>query len=250
MSVVYLVGFEFVVRGMFLNASKYQYELDLRYKKICIFGTGGFARETMLVLIDCIAGTGLHYKDVAVFIENNADYRQTEIMGVPVIRQSDFDVDKHMLIVAVGEPSIRRSIVEQFPENTEFATLIHPSAIISDWVEIGEGSVITAGTIITCEIQIGKHAHLNLNTTVGHDCVIGDYFTTAPGVNVSGICSFGDEVYFGTSSSVRQGINICSGVTIGMGSVVVKDINDSGTYVGIPARPLLCEDMLKVARVG
>src|SRR5690606_21067889 len=119
-----------------------------------------------------------------------------------------------------------------------YATLIHPSAIIMDDVEIAEGSIITAGCILTCNIRIGRHAHLNLHTTVGHDCRIGDYFTTAPGAHISGECEIGNCVYFGTNASVRQGIKITDETTIGMGGVVVKNIDDKGVYIGNPLKKL------------
>jgi sugar O-acyltransferase (sialic acid O-acetyltransferase NeuD family) len=140
--------------------------------------------------------------------------------------------------VAAGDPSIRKKIVESLPVKTTFTTIIHPNAIISKWVEIGEGSIITAGVIITCDIKIGKHSQLNLHTTIGHDCIIGDYFTTVPGSNISGSCLFGNKVYFGTNSSVRQGVSICDDVTIGMGGVVVKNISESGVYIGNPLKKL------------
>ena len=105
-------------------------------------------------------------------------------------------------------------------------------------IEIGEGSVICAGSILTTNIKIGKHSHLNLLTTIGHDTVVGDYFTTAPGAKISGNCNIGECVYFGTNSSVREKITICDNVTIGLNGGVVKNINKSGIYVGVPTRLL------------
>ena len=70
------------------------------------------------------------------------------------------------------------------------------------------------------------------------DNVIGDFFTTAPGVQISGNCIIGDMVYFGTHSSIKQKIQICDNVTIGLNAGVVKDIMYSGTYVGVPAKQI------------
>lgn len=89
---------------------------------------------------------------------------------------------------------------------------------------------------MTCQIKIGDFAQLNLGTTIGHDCIIGDFFTTAPSVNISGICNIGKKVYFGTSAAIRQNLKVCDNVNIGMGAMVVKDITEPGTYVGIPAK--------------
>ena len=91
---------------------------------------------------------------------------------------------------------------------------------------------------MTCNIKIGAHAQININTTIAHDFIAGDYFTTAPSVNISGNCTFGECVYLGTNSSTREKISICDNAVIGMGSVVVKNIVQEGTYVGNPVERL------------
>ena len=208
-------------------------------KKYCIFGTGGSGRETLICLIDSIALSDYKIGEIVVFMVDDAYYNEPEILGIPVIKRSDFDPTKFEVVVAVGDPKARRKIVNELPHETKYTSIIHPRAIISDWVEISEGSIVTAGTILTCNIKIGKHAHLNLNTTIGHDCRIGDFFTTAQGVNISGNCTFGDGVYFGANSSSREGVIISDDVTIGMGGAVVKDIKNEGVYVGVPVQRLL-----------
>ncbi len=205
--------------------------MDRRY---CIIGTGGFGREVKCCLADMLAVDGIDVKEAAVFLQDDKYYSEHVVHGVPVIKLSEFDANRYTVVVAIADPSTRREVVSRLPECTDFATIIHPSAVLSDTVVIEKGSVVTAGCILTCDIQIGPHAHLNLHTTIGHDCVIGAYFTTAPGANISGNCEFGDCVYFGTGSAVRQGISVCDEVTIGMGGVVVKDICESGIYVGNP----------------
>ena len=207
-------------------------------KKFCIAGGGGFAREVFTLLIDCVKDENINLKDWVRFVMPDKDYLKTEIMGIETICDSEFNPNKHQVVIAIGESRVRKKIVGFFPKETEYATLVHPNVVCSDWVEIGEGSIITAGTILTTNIIIGKQAHLNLHTTIGHDCRIADYFTTAPVVKISGECYFGECVYFGTNASVRQGISITDNVTIGMGGVVVKNIIESGVYIGNPVRKL------------
>jgi len=204
-------------------------------KKICIIGTGGFGREVLCCVIDIIGHTDRNINEFVSFMVSDQYFKESEIMGVGVIKQSQFDPEKYETVVAIGEPDSRKKMVESLPLNTAFAKLIHPSATVSTWVKIGEGSIITAGCILTSNIKLGNHTHLNLNTTIGHDCIIGDYFTTAPGANVSGSCNFGNNIYLGTGSAIKQNIHICSDVTIGMGAIVVKNITEAGTYVGSPA---------------
>ena len=207
-------------------------------KKICIVGVGGFAREVLCCLIDAIAGTGQKIQDVACFMVDKEYFKESKIMGVDVILQEDFEPSKYDVVVAIGDPALRRGKVAKMPPETTYTRIIHPSAIMSEWVEIGEGSIVTAGTILTCNIKIGKHAHLNLHTTVGHDCKMGDFFTSAPGANISGNCTFGECVYFGTNAAIREKVTVCDDVTIGMGGIVVKSIAEPGIYVGNPLRKL------------
>jgi sugar O-acyltransferase (sialic acid O-acetyltransferase NeuD family) len=207
-------------------------------KKICIIGAGGFAKEALCCLIDEMASSNRNMEEIACFMVNDVDYSEQKIMGIDVIPQSTFDPSIYNVVIAIADPLSRKRVAETLPSTTTYTTIIHPSAVISKWVEIGVGSIITAGTILTCNINIGKHAHLNLHTTVGHDCVIGDFFTTAPATNISGNCSFGNCVYFGTNAAVRQGVRIVDNVTIGMGGVVVKDITEEGVYIGNPLKKL------------
>lgn len=208
-------------------------------KKTLIVGASGFGKEVLACLRDSIMNTNQKIENIACFMDTKEFVQNTKFVhGIPVISDEEFDPEKYKVVVAVGDPKIRRKIVEKLPENTEYTTIIHPSAVISPWVNIGKGTVITAGSVVTTDIKLGEHTHLNLLTTIGHDCVIGDYFTTAPGVKISGICDIGDSVYFGTNSSVRQAIKICDNVTIGMGAVVVKHITEPGIYIGSPAKQL------------
>ncbi len=207
-------------------------------KKIGIIGAGGFGKEVLCCLIDSIGHTDLKIEDIACFLVSDEHLSAESVLNVPVLPLSAFNPTEYDVVVAIGDPMSRKKIVEKLPPNTTFATIIHPTAVVSKWVSIGEGSIITAGSILTCDIKIGKHAHINLLTTVGHDCTIGDYFTTAPSVNISGHCQFGDCVYIGTNASIRDRVRICSDVTVGMGSVVVKNISESGVYFGNPLRKL------------
>jgi sugar O-acyltransferase (sialic acid O-acetyltransferase NeuD family) len=205
-------------------------------KKYLIVGASGFGREVLCCLLDSLRHQGIDPTDKIAFAET-ADFcaNQKEINGYPVLIQDEIDTTNYNVIIAISDPNIRKRIAESLPEHQSYHTLIHPTAVVSEWVELGAGAIVTAGVILTTQIKIGQHAHLNLQTTIGHDCVIGDYFTTAPGARVNGNCTMGDAVYMGTNAMTKQGVSICSNTTIGMGAVVLKDIHESGTYIGCPA---------------
>jgi len=211
---------------------------EFKNKKLCIIGAGGFGREVLSSFKETFLLLGKQIEKEVVFMDDDPKFRNTEVLGIPVISTTEFNPSEYDVVIAVGDSNIRKKIVEELPKETTYKTLIHPSAIIMEDCNIGIGSIVTAGCIATSNITIGEHSHLNLNTTIGHDCEIANYFTTAPGVHISGECTIGNNVYFGTNASVRQGINICSDVIIGMGGVVVKHIEELGVYIGNPLKKL------------
>lgn len=195
-------------------------------KKKAIIGAGGFAREIKSYLgID----------DIKMFVDDFY-WKKNNQNILPI---SEFDFNSYTVVVAIGNPTERKKMVDSLPKNTEYFTFIHPTSIItgSD-VIIGKGTIICPNTILTTNINLGEHCHLNLSTTIGHDCVIGNYFTTAPGAKISGNCTIGDLVYLGTNTSIREKIKITNNVTLGLNSGVVKDINESGVYGGTPTKKI------------
>ena len=194
-----------------------------------IIGAGGFGREVYW-------GLDMMERVNTVFFVDDMYWDDSDEKILPL---SSFDPNKYEVVVAIGDPTLRSELINRLPKDTKYFTYIHPSVqILGGDVSIGEGSIICAGSILTTNIKIGKHAHLNLHTTIGHDCIIDDYFTTAPGVKISGNCNIGKRVYFGTNSSVREKINIMDDVTVGLNSGVVKHINESGVYVGLPSKKI------------
>jgi sugar O-acyltransferase (sialic acid O-acetyltransferase NeuD family) len=194
--------------------------------KKAIIGSGGFAREVMASM----------EINIPFFIDDKYLSGKTGERSL-----STFDPFEFEVVVAIADPRVRESIVNKLPKETRFFTFIHPSAIIhlgpyNEISVIGEGSIVLEFCRISCNARVGKHAHLNWGTIIGHDAVIGDYLTTAPNVGVMGNNIIGDRVCLGVGSNTREKLSICSDVTIGLGAGVVKSINEPGTYVGVPCQ--------------
>ena len=204
--------------------------------KIYIYGANGFGREVLNLFREIHNIDEKELKQYVSFVDDNRDICGTQISGIDVCSIDEADIEKGEFIVAIASPVIRQMIVDKLPKKTKYKTLIHPSANVGMNVKIGDGAIICAGSILTCDINIGTHCHLNLNTTIGHDCKIGNYFTTAPAVNISGNCIIGERVYFGTKSATRQGNTIASDVLVGMSANVIKDLSVRGNYIGTPAK--------------
>lgn len=204
--------------------------------KIFVFGAGGFGREVVDLIRDCYNYSEKDIKERVFFLDSNPALVGQVVSGLDVIHPDRFRASMGKIALAIGAPDIREKVVKSLPKETEYISLIHPNVIIGRNTKIGKGAIICAGNIITCDINIGDFTQLNLNGTLGHDCSIGNYFTTAPCVNLSGSLTIGDRVYFGTQSATRQGLHITDDVTVGMSACVVKDLNESGIYVGTPAK--------------
>jgi sugar O-acyltransferase (sialic acid O-acetyltransferase NeuD family) len=190
--------------------------------KRALVGFGGHAREVIAQMNE----------KLTCFVDDPYVVKGTEPL-------SSFDPTEYELMVAVANSKDRFDITQKLPKETKYFTWIHPTALIMDTnIEIGEGTFVGAYSILTTNIKIGKHSILNRGNHIGHDCQIGDYFSAMPGAIVSGNVKIYDLVYLGNNSSIREKLSIHSMVTIGMNSGVVKDIEQSGVYAGLPTKKI------------
>lgn len=148
------------------------------------------------------------------------------------------------ILGAVGSPQLREKLMDKAGSiGFQFGTAIHPRVERSTWIEIGEGTVICAGNILTTNICLGRHVQINLDCTIGHDVLMGDYVTLTPGVHVSGYVQLGKRVYVGTGAVILNGtadhpLIIGDDAVIGAGACVTKPVAPRETVVGVPAKPI------------
>ena len=192
--------------------------------KLAIIGNGGHARE-----VEFQIGTTL-----AKFVDDSFYTKGNDLL-FPL---STFDPDKWEVMVAISDPKAREDIVNRMPPETRYFSFIHPTAIISEDLQIGMGSFIGAYSIITTNVTIGDHCIFNRGCQVGHDSKIGNYFSGMPGSIISGNVKIGDRVYIGTNSSVREKISICDDVTIGLNCGIYLSVESPGRYTSINQRSI------------
>ena len=147
--------------------------------------------------------------------------------------------DEADFFVAIGNNAVREKVQENLMEKgLNVASLIHPSAVIGTDVEIGIGTAVMAGVIVNSSTRIGKGCIINTSSSLDHDNVIEDYVHISPGASLAGTVRVGKGSWLGIGSVVSNNVNICSGCKVGAGAVVVKDITESGTYVGVPVKKI------------
>lgn len=198
-------------------------------KKVIIVGASGHAR----VIADIIKCSG---DEVIGFLDdrNPDDFPGIKILG-RVNEHKTLQTEEVQFIVGIGQNETREEIV-QYLGALSYYTAIHPSATIAEDIIIGEGTTIMANAVVNTSSRIGKHCIINTAATVDHDSILMDYVHLSPGVHLSGTVSIGKGTWLGTGTVVSNNVNICGGCTIGAGAVVIKGIDEPGTYVGVPAK--------------
>jgi len=208
---------------------------------LVIIGCGGFGREVHDV-VDAINADRdqwelLGYLDDA---PSQSNLSLIEQRGSTVLGGVEWLEGQHLsiqFVVGVGSGAVRHTIDERVSAaGRSSAALLHPSATVGQGVTIGPGDIICAGARLTNNITLGRHVHVNLNCTIGHDCIIEDYVTLNPLVAVSGAVQIGRETMLGTNSSILQGIAVGSAAIIGAGACVVRDVKSGTTVKGVPAK--------------
>ena len=139
--------------------------------------------------------------------------------------------------LGIGSPAIRRRVAERLEANGwQPVTLIHPSASEGSVASIGEGSIICGGVQLSTNTRLGRHVHLNANSTIGHDAELADYVSINPGAIVSGEVQIGPNVLVGSGAVILQGLSVARNSTIGASACVTHDVPPSTVVKGVPGR--------------
>lgn len=210
-------------------------------KNLIIIGAGGFGREVAW-LVERINKQEATW-NILGFLDDDENIQNTRINGYHVIGtiQRVTDYKDAYYVCAIGSSRVREKVVRKAKEmnpDIKFGTVIDPSVVMSDFVTIGEGTIICAHTIITVNISIGNHVIINLDCTIGHDAVIKDFVTMYPSANISGISTIGYCTELGTGMQIIPTKSIGDYTIIGAGAVVIKDIPSKCTAVGSPAKAI------------
>lgn len=204
---------------------------------VIVLGAGGHAK----VLIDILKLKAIDI--IGITIRNKQDM-DDYFCGIKLLGTDDevlhYPPEKVLLVNGIGSILSTLNRKELFihlkNKGYHFETVIHPSAIISSDVILSEGVQIMAGAILQPGTVIGSNTIINTKASIDHDCHIGEHVHIAPGVTISGGVQVDNGVHIGTGAAIIQGIRIGTNSLIGAGAVVINNITDHVTALGVPAK--------------
>ena len=142
-------------------------------------------------------------------------------------------------IIAIGDNRIRWSYARKLAaDGFELINAIHPSAQISPTATLGKNIVICAGAIISTSAKIADSALINTGALVEHECIIGQAVHLGPACKLAGRVEVEKGAFVGIGACIIQCLKIASHATIGAGAVVIRDVAEGDTVVGVPAKSL------------
>lgn len=183
-----------------------------------LFGASGHAK----VIIDILKALDVK---IEALVDDNLEINR--LLDYPVLHNR---TDISPVIVSIGDNRVRKKISEKI--KGEFYKAVHPSAIISNTVSIGEGSVVMQGAIVQSDVEIGKHCIINTAASIDHDCIIEDFVHISPHSTLCGNIYIGEGTWIGAGAVIIPGVKIGKWSVIGAGSVVINDIPDNVLAVG------------------
>jgi len=205
-------------------------------RPLLLVAASGLAREVLAVV-----RTHQLY-DVVGFLDDDPARHGTVLDGVPVLGPLDAvrDHTEPEILVCVGSGRGREAVVARLTDlgvsPLRYTTLVHPAVELPSTCEIGPGSIVLAGAVLTTDVTLGSHVVVMPHVTLTHDCVVQDFGTLCAGVSLGGWAVVGRAAYVGMNASVRERTHVGAGATLGMGAALVRDQPPGTVWVGVPAR--------------
>jgi acetyltransferase EpsM len=118
----------------------------------------------------------------------------------------------------------------------KFATLIHPTAVISKFAKIGYGVSIQPFVSVGPNVEIGNHVQIYAQSLIGHNSTLKDYSYVANNACIGASVVLEEGAYLGTNCSTLENITLGKWSLTGIGAVVIRSVDDYTKVVGNPAR--------------
>jgi sugar O-acyltransferase (sialic acid O-acetyltransferase NeuD family) len=205
--------------------------------KLIIIGTG----ETALLAYEYFSKDS--NMQVTAFAVHSAYKKIDKLCGLPVIELETI-AESHpptdtIVFVALSSTHLNRDRKKLYlnlkRQGYSFASYISSQAFVWDNVEIGDNCFILENNVLQPFTRIGNNVTLWSGNHIGHRTVVKDHAFISSHCVISGFCEIGEFSFLGVNASVGDNLTIAADNFIGMGSVVNKNTEANGLYVGNPA---------------
>jgi sugar O-acyltransferase (sialic acid O-acetyltransferase NeuD family) len=206
-----------------------------------VVGSGGHGREVAAIIQDFLLESG---EEVLGFLDDNPALFGSTIAGLPVLGGTEWIAHAGIplkVAMGLGASQVRFTAVQRIKglgAEVEFPVVMHPAVHVGPRVILGEGVLIQAGCILTCDVEVGSFAVLNVGVSLSHDSKVGPFTTLAPGSRLAGGAMVGFCAEVGMGTHVIQNRQIGDRTQTGALAAVVRDLPHDVTAVGVPARSL------------
>jgi sugar O-acyltransferase (sialic acid O-acetyltransferase NeuD family) len=225
-------------------------------KDLYIIGAGGFGRDVADIVRNINKTASVEYGAtksveapvngpvyrIAGFIDDNKSIHGKVLNDIEVVGDVDWlrsfsdRVKNFCAIIAIGDPKPKRMIAQKLEGTVEWATIVHPLAIVSSYAEIGSGSIVQENARIGPNARIGRHCCIVHYSNIGHDAILGDHVSVMGHCDITGYDVLKDGTYVGTSVAIIPNVTVGRNASIGAGSVVIDDVPEGAQMFGYPAR--------------
>jgi sugar O-acyltransferase (sialic acid O-acetyltransferase NeuD family) len=211
--------------------------MEIWMKKVVVVGAGGFGREVLEIFKE--QNKILESWEILGFIVEKEFLCSTSINNYSVVGDLDwFEKNKDVgCVIAIGDTKARKRIANILADQGIcFYNAIHPSAIISNFVNLGNDVIIGAGSFISVNTVIKNHVIINCHSNIGHDSILENYCSIMTNATISGKNHLEEGVYMGSGATLIENITIGKWSVVGAGATVVINVPDNVTAFGIPAK--------------
>lgn len=205
-------------------------------QNIILISAGKFSREVYCLVSDVIAD-GAPWR-IKGFLDSRADLLDGFNYPVGIISSVEeyAPQSNDLFVCAIGDPLVRKHYSEEILEKGgQFATVVHPTAVVGRNVTLGTGAIINTFVTIAPDVTIGNFTHVGTNSVCSHDNRIGNWCQLSPFCCLAGNVTIEDLCFFGIHTAVVPGVRIGKQAFIGAGSVVLKNVQAGAKVFGNPA---------------
>ena len=199
---------------------------------LVIIGSGGHAVSLANVALSC--GYKIQY-----FVDKKQ--KGLDFLGFKVIGDlAELEnTENFAYAIAVGDNAVREAIYIELIDvrpHLYFPPLVHSSAVISSFTQIGDGTVVMPNAVIGPNSKVGNFCLINTKASIDHDCTMLDYSSLAPGAVTGGRVTIGRRSVISIGATIKHGISIGDDSLVGANSYLNQDLISNQIAYGTPAK--------------